>query len=375
MQIAVIGGGIGGLALANGLHNQGIKVHVYEKASSFKPLGAGIGLGSNAVLALEEIGIKQITREGMPLYKQVFLDKNFDVMNTIDFSLLKRRFGEETITIQRSDLHNALREQLDPDYLHFNHEVTDFESHPDHITLTFSNGLSKTVDYVIAADGIHSVFRQKLFPKHKIRYANYTCWRGITKNKGDVELNTSHEAWSDKGRFGWAPLKNNEVYWFGCVNAPEADQYLQSKNKDEVALLFEHFSPVIKRLVQETDPDYFLHHDIYDIEPLDRFYKNRVILLGDAAHATTPNMGQGAGQSIEDAHALTYAIKHNQTMNQALVDYNKARVKKARKVIELSRQIGQAAQWDKPLLTYFRDTVFPFVPKSLLFWRLTFLFK
>ncbi len=137
MQIAVIGGGIGGLAVANGLHNQGIKVDVYEKASSFKPLGAGIGLGSNAVLALEEIGIEHITSEGMPLHQQIFLDRHFNIMNTIDFSLLKTRFGEETITIQRGDLHRALKEQLDSHFLHFDHEVVDFRSDKEKVEIIF----------------------------------------------------------------------------------------------------------------------------------------------------------------------------------------------------------------------------------------------
>src|SRR5699024_12549579 len=102
---------------------------------------------------------------------------------------------------------------------------------------------------------------------------------------------------------------------------------------------------------------------------------NPIGVSGDAADATTPNMEQGAGQSIKDTYELMIALKSERTVEKAFSHYDNRRVKKTKKVIKLSRQIGLAAQWDKPLLVTFRDTVFPFVPKSLLFWRLTFLFK
>src|SRR5699024_10790350 len=227
------------------------------------------------------------------LKEQRFLNGNFDVMNTIDFSLLKKRFGEENITIQRADLHEALFSAVNPAYFHFNKEVASFEQSNEYVTLTFTDGQKKTFDYVIAADGIHSIFRQTFIPASKPRYAVYTCWRGITKNKGDVSLHLSSEAWSKRGRFGWAPLYNGDVYWFACVNSPKNDHYYQSMDKKAVSKQFAHFSPTVERLICETYDDYFLHHDIYDIKPLSTFIYDRICLLGDAAHATTPNMGQG----------------------------------------------------------------------------------
>jgi 2-polyprenyl-6-methoxyphenol hydroxylase-like FAD-dependent oxidoreductase len=159
------------------------------------------------------------------------------------------------------------------------------------------------------------------------------------------------------------------------VNAKENDLSYKQLDKTVVAKQFAHFSPSVERLISETDDNYFLHHDIYDIEPLQTFIHGRVCLLGDAAHATTPNMGQGAGQSIEDAYVLMKALQNEPTIADAFRQYDVQRVVKTTKVIELSRQIGAAAQWDNPFLIAFRNTVFPLVPKSLLFWRLTFLFK
>lgn len=376
MNIAIIGGGIGGLATAAALHNVGIKAHVYEQTDTFKPLGAGIGIGSNAMLALKQIGVADhIIKAGMPLEEQRFLNSKLEVMNSIDFSLLKKRFGEETIAIQRTDLHQALFQCIETAYIHFNHRVVNVSQTKSEVILTFCNKKVKAFDYVIAADGIHSLFRQTLIPNSEPRFANYTCWRGISMNKGDVPLHISSEAWSKYGRFGWAPLANGDVYWFGCVNSQPDDEYYQSLNKHGVAKLFSHYPAPIERLILETDGASFLHHDLYDIKPLPSFVYGRILLLGDAAHATTPNMGQGAGQAIEDAYELMIAFKQETSMSNVFARYDARRVKKTKKVINLSRQIGWAAQWDEPVLISLRNNVFPLIPPSLLFRRLTFLFE
>src|SRR5699024_12613580 len=102
MEIVIIGGGIGGLATAVGLHKIGIKAHVYEQASNFKLLGIGIGIGSNAMLALNKLGVgEDVLKNGMSLHEQRCLDGNSNVMNTIAFTLIKKKFGEENIAIER----------------------------------------------------------------------------------------------------------------------------------------------------------------------------------------------------------------------------------------------------------------------------------
>lgn len=375
MNIAIIGGGIGGFSTAIGLQKTGLNVHIYEQAKSFTPLGAGIGVGSNVMYALQHLGVgKKIIQSGMPLKEQRFFNGELNLMNKIDFSLLKKRYGEETITIERSNLHHALHTAIDPSNISFNMEVISFKQTNEKVTLYFANGQKKSYDYVIAADGIHSLFRQSLIPKSRPRYAGYTCWRGITKNNGDVEPHISSEAWSKNGRFGWAPLADGNVYWFACLNAPKNDQYYRSLDKSGISHQFQHFGPAIERLIRETKDQFLLHHDIYDIKPLRTFVYDRICLLGDAAHATTPNMGQGAGQAIEDAFTLTNTIKNISSIKNAFAQYNELRIKKANKVIKLSRQIGQIAQWDHSFLVQMRDTLFPYVPRSFLFWRLTFLF-
>ncbi|HLQ83554.1 MAG TPA: FAD-dependent monooxygenase [Pseudogracilibacillus sp.] len=376
MEVAIVGGGIGGLTTAIGLHKIGIKAHIYEQAPYFKPLGTGIGIGSNAMLALNELGVAHdILKSGMPLHDQQFLNANGKVMNTIDFRLLKNKFGEENIAIERSDLHQALFDAINPEYIHFNKKMTHFNQTKTDVTIHFNDQTSVKADYVIAADGIHSIFRQTLLPNSTPRYAGYTCWRGIAKIQNDVESHISSEAWSKDGRFGWAPLYNGYAYWFACINISKNDEYFKSLDQAAVAKQFSHYPKLVNRLINDTPDEYFLHHDIYDIKPLNNFIFNRICLLGDAAHATTPNMGQGAGQSIEDAYELMIALQETASIKEAFKQYNKKRVDKTRKVINLSRQIGWAAQWDNQFLITFRDSLFPLIPNTLLFKRLTFLFK
>src|SRR5699024_2067964 len=136
---------------------------------------------------------------------------------------------------------------------------------------------------------------------------------------------------------------NNEVYWFACVNAPEQDEYLASLEPSGVAKLFQHFPAPLGRPIRDVQPNSFLHHDIYDIKPLSTFVYQRIVLLGDAAHATCPSMGQAAGQAIEHAYWLTNAFVQSKTMEKAFNTYNKKRVNNTRTVIPRSRQIGKAA--------------------------------
>src|SRR5699024_9479618 len=134
--------------------------------------------------------------------------------------------------------------------------------------------------------------------------------------------------------------------------------------------LFQHFPAPVGRLIRDVQPNSFLHHDIYDIKPLSTFVYQRVVLLGDAAHATSPNLGQGAGQAIDDAYWYTHAFGQSKTMEPAFNTYNKKRVNKPRKVIRPSRRLGKAAQWDNPFLLYLRNTVLPLIPEDVLFSRL-----
>ena len=375
MKIIIIGGGIGGLCTAVALQKQGYSVKVFEAATAFQPVGAGIGIGSNAMQALVKMGIgEKVYAEATTLDTQLFQNIKGETLNSIDFRPIKELYGQENITIQRADLHRTLLDALHNGTVLYNKKCIDVENHGTQVTAFFEDGASLKADLLIAADGIHSPIRQKLIPNSMPRYAGYTCWRGLAKNNERVKPHTSCEIWSTDGRFGFAPLKGGDVYWFACVKAKERDVFYQQLKRNELASLFTQFPDFVSSLIRDTEQKKILHHDVQDIKPLNKFVYGRIVLLGDAAHATTPNMGQGAGQAIEDALVLGNVLGQFKHLNEALDHYEELRVARTGKVIALSRQIGWAAQLSSPPLVVARDFLFPFIPSKLLSRRLNFLF-
>lgn len=376
MRIAIIGGGIGGLCTAYALLKKGVDVEVFEAAHSFKPIGAGIGIGSNAMQDLVDLGIgKEIYADGTILKTQEFYSGNGKLLNTIDFSALQKLYNQSNITIQRADLHRSLFQAIPTHLLHLNKKCIAVNQEGSNCQITFSDGSNVNFDYVIAADGIHSPIRQQLIPNSEPRFAGYMCWRGVAEITDQIEPNTSVEIWDTIGRFGYAPLKDGKVYWFACVNASEKDIFLHELEKEQIAHLFKDFPKQVGKIIQATEQVTILHHDLYDLAPLKRFHFNRILLLGDAAHATTPNMGQGAGQAIEDALTISKMFDLYDSFEDAATAYEQKRMPKTKKVTTLSRQIGSIAQWQNPFLAKARDVAFPFIPSSLLLKRLKFLFS
>lgn len=376
MNIAVIGGGIGGLCTAYALQQHGFDVSVYEATASFKPIGAGIGIGSNAMQALVELGIgEDIYLNSTYLTTQLFFDQRGKQLNSIDFSALQKLYNQSNITIQRANLHETLYNSVDKNKLFLNKRCVSIEQKTNQCTIYFADGTSTTADYIVAADGIHSPIRKQYMPDAQPRYAGYMCWRGVAEAHPLVKPHTSVEVWGTAGRIGYAPLKDGKIYWFACVNSVENNSFLHQLKKEQIALLFKDYPQEIAEIILSTADCDILHHDLYDLKPLKTFHFNHVLLLGDAAHATTPNMGQGAGQAIEDALILSKALKETQDWRQAAIQYDRIRLPKTRKVTNLSRQIGVAAQWSNPILAKSRDFAFPFIPTSLLLKRLKFLFK
>ena len=375
MRVIIIGGGIGGLTAAVALHKQHAEVLVYEAASEFKPLGAGIGLGANAMQDLKAIGIgADIFAQGTPIHTQIFKDATGKILNTIDFAKFKAQYGHENIAIHRADLHQTLLDALPRHTVRFGKRCVHVSEHHDGVVAVFNDGTSVKGDLVIAADGIHSNLRKQFYPTADPRFAGYTCWRGLTTNDGLVEAGVSCELWARKGRFGYAPMQDGQVYWFACVNTKPDNAFYAELTNEQLAYQFRNFPQEVGALIAKTEQAQTLHHDIYDIKPINRFVFGRTVLLGDAAHATTPNMGQGAGQAIEDAITLAKNLAQY-SRKEALQRYEKQRVAHTKKVVRLSRQIGWAAQWSSPFATTFRDKVFPHIPSSLLYKRLQFLFK
>ncbi|MDT3995837.1 FAD-dependent monooxygenase, partial [Mammaliicoccus fleurettii] len=321
MKIAVIGAGIGGLTAAGLLCQTGHDVSVYEKRNSLDQVGAGLGIGSNVLKALKQYKMAYaIEQEGASLRK-IEIRSDLDVFLN---SLIMNQDEHENITIHRNVLHEILKTYVPSDRIYLNHELKEFKQTADTVRLYFENGVEEQFDLVIAADGIHSKVRTNIYPKAIPKYAGYTCFRGVVNENLDIEQEVALEYWGHKGRFGIVPLKDNELYWFCTMNAKENDLKFKSFEKPHLQAYFNQFPNEVRKVLDAQEELGILQHDMYDLAPLKSFISGRVVLIGDAAHATTPNMGQGAGQSIEDAVTLTNLI-NDRDIESALKRYDKLR--------------------------------------------------
>jgi 2-polyprenyl-6-methoxyphenol hydroxylase-like FAD-dependent oxidoreductase len=366
-KFAIVGGGIGGLTLAIALQKKGFQVTVFENAPEIKPLGAGLALAANAVKALTEIGISdEVLKAGKILRYLRIKDTRGKVLSETNSEEISRKFGiVNNFTIHRADLHRVLISQLNPGTLKLGKGCLDFTSDAAGITLQFDDGTTAEADCLIACDGIHSPIRKKLIPTSYPRYAGYTCWRAVIDTApASVDMAETSETWGPGCRFGIVPLSDNRLYWFACINAKEKDPGMRSMRISDLQQHFRDFHSPVGEILAQTPDHKLIWSDIIDIKPLQQFAFGKVVLLGDAAHATTPNMGQGACMAIEDAAILANCIENYSTPEEAFVQYERKRIDRTTAIVKNSWNIGRIAQLENSVLIKLRNTLIRATPAS-----------
>ena len=364
-SFAIVGGGIAGLTTTLALNRIGLQATVFESAPRIQPLGAGLALAANAMQAFQRLGIAdEVIQQGRQLDAFTILDKRGNVVMRTDSRSLSERYGISNFTIHRAALHRVLLHQLPPSSIQTGKRAVRVDQQPDGVTLLFDDGTRHQTDYLLVADGIHSTIRRQLLPDSAPRYAGYTCWRAVVNWPGNP-LREATETWGSQGRVGIVPLAANQVYWFACVNAPAQSQPMRQLTSQNLADRFNGYHPPIPDLLARTPDESLLWNDILDLKPLNRYAFGRILLLGDAAHATTPNMGQGACQAIEDAVVLANELTRTNAPEEAFAAFERRRLARTQYVTNTSWRIGQMAQLTNPLLIRLRNGLFRRLPSRL----------
>lgn len=362
LQYTIIGGGIAGLTAAIALKRIGITAHVFEASDVIKPVGAGLGLGINAMKALQAIGIEEdVARIGHPLKSFSILDERGEKISHATFNGTDGRYG---VSVHRAELHAVLMSKLDPAAVHTGKRLAKIETYNNWSVVHFDDGSAVVTDYLIVADGVHSKARQQLLPGSAPRFAGQTCWRGVVEHP-DVGNWSPSETWGIDGRFGIVPLTGNRVYWFAVMNAKRSDPRLAAFQADDLLSVFAGYHPVIADILTRSHGMKLIHGDVLDLKPISRFAYGRTVLIGDAAHATTPNLAQGACQAIEDAVVLANCLKHTEDVERGFRDFEKKRLKRTHWVVNTSWKVGKVAQLDHPMLVGLRNAAFRMMPESV----------
>lgn len=359
----VVGGGIGGLATARALLRQGWTVTVLEQASAFGAVGAGIVLAPNAVRAMEWLGLGEQLRARSTAHGAAGIraaSGRWLLRTRVED--LQRRFGAPASALHRADLHQLLLDACTGATLRTGHQVTSVSHGQDAATVRFDgpDGPSTaTAEIVVAADGVHSRSRATLFPDHPgPTYAGYRTWRGLLPGQAATAIT---ETWGRGRRFGIAPLADGQVYWYATASQPSGSP--AEDGLADLAAAYRGWHAPIPQVLAATPPQALLRHDIYHLQtPLHRFVAGRVALLGDAAHALTPDLGQGACLALEDAVTLAVAIGGQADVAAALAAYDQARRPRTQRLVRASWTAGRIAQWRNPLAAGLRDTLARLLP-------------
>lgn len=374
MKVLVSGGGIAGLTTAIALQKKGFETEVFEASPEIKPVGAGIVLGANAVKVVRLLGMyTDLVRLGRQMKHGFVLDQKGKLISETGNVLLADGEKPPTFTIHRADLHAMLLQHY-TGKVHTGSRGISFTETENKIQLKLENGETIEGDFLVGADGIHSPLRNQVLPASKERYCGLGCWRGVTHAIPEgVNPDEFSETWGIHGRFGIVPIGGNRIYWFATVPAPRNDQRLRGFSLEEIKKHYESYHPNVKRVLEATDASKTIYSDLIDLEPIGGFSFGRMALAGDAAHATTPNLGQGACQAMEDALVLSHCLNENPAA-EGLRRYSEIRLPRTTKVVNRSWNFGRIAENRSPFWSVVRNAMIRMVPGSASEKQIRFLF-
>ncbi|MEU3984465.1 FAD-dependent monooxygenase [Streptomyces sp. NPDC026672] len=355
MKVGIVGAGIAGLATAVAFARLGAEVIVYERPDA-TTAGAGISLFSNGLRALDAIGLGEAVRAlGAP--------PNIPLgLRTPRGHWLVRpspAAGPEFGVIHRGDLRDILSAAA-PD-VQFS-PVVAVHSTATTATVSLDSGATQTFDLVVGAEGVGSGIRRSWPDDPGIRYAGYTAWRGITKVAFDVPA--AGETYGRGERFGIVPMNDGRIYWYATVSTPA--NWSAADEKAELVRRFAGWHDPIPALLDATDSRAVLRNDIITLAaPLARFTRGRVVLVGDAAHAMTPDLGQGGNQALEDAITLAAFAGREHNLDAALGLYDETRRERTAAIARRSWQMGKIAQVHSRPAVGFRNALIWLTPAAV----------
>lgn len=368
----VVGGGIGGLTAAVALRQVGWRVTVLERAARFGEIGAGITLMSNGLRCLDAIGLGDAVRgSGLPMLALGMRTPAGRWLSRIDGdgADLEARIGTTAVVIHRAELHRILRAALPAASLLAGVATTGIIGgadggpaevrfrHQDHDAVLHA-------DLVVGADGVHSWIRSRRWPDAPAAvYSGSTTWRAIT-TPSSAAVSEMSLSWGQGTEFGVMPMVDGRIYWYAAANAGEAQR--SPGELRELRGRFGSWHEPIPSVLAHTSPQAVLRHDIYRLPKLDSYYRGSVVLLGDAAHAMTPNLGQGGGQALEDAIALAAAVGRASDVTTALSRYDHERRARTQAMSRAAtRQLRFGQQLRSPIAVAVRNTAVALTPNHI----------
>ena len=351
--ILIAGGGIGGLSAAIALRRAGFEAQVFERAPELGEVGAGISLWPNATRQLRRWGVlDEVVRSG-------FVFRDGFIRTPAGGVLSRMQFGGHDapcVLIHRAALHAALLAQLPAWALHTGAVLERFDDDGEMVRARFSGVGEVAGAALVGADGLRSTVRRLLLDDGEPVYRGYPVWRGVAEGVADLPgADRLTETMGAGRRFGTVPIGGGRVAWWAAANEPRATDDGPEGARAKMRRMFGGWHSPIPRLLEATPADAILKNDTFDRPARRGWSRGRVTLLGDAAHPTTPNMGQGGCMAIEDAAVLAASLARTPDLSAALRDFVRRRF----------RRFGRLGQLERPSAVRLRDALLRLSPAAL----------
>ena len=343
MEIAIIGAGMGGLTTGIALKKFGHQVTIYEQAEHILPMGAAISLWSNGVKCLNYLGLTdQIAKLGGQMDHLAYMDGlTGQVMTQFSLHPLIAEVGQRPYPVSRSDLQNMLMDEFGRDNIHLGKKMLSFREANDVVTVQFADGTQVQSELLVGADGTHSSTRAYVLGEQvERRYAGYVNWNGLVEISEEYAPADQWTTYVGEGkRVSLMPVADHRFYFFFDVPLAVG---LENNRGHYKSLLKEYFAgwcPQVQKLIDHINEQKTNRVEIHDIEPFAQYYKGRVVIVGDAAHSTTPDIGQGGCQAMEDAIYLSRALQINTLgLEDSLKRYQNKRNERANELVLRARK-------------------------------------
>lgn len=343
MEITIIGAGMGGLTAGIALKKFGHTVTIYEQTEQILAVGAAISLWSNGVKCLNYLGLTdEVAKLGGQMDHLAYID-GLTGEHMTQFSLMPLigEVGQRPYPVSRADLQNMLMDEFGRDDIHLGKKMVALEQVDQHIKVQFADGSEVTTALLIGADGTHSLTRQYVLGEQvERRYAGYVNWNGLVEISDNLAQADQWTTFVGEGkRVSLMPVADQRFYFFFDVPLPVGLENSKAQYKILFKQYFKDWCQPVQNLIEAIDEQKTNRVEIHDIEPFTQFYKGRVVIMGDAAHSTTPDIGQGGCQAMEDAIYLARALQINTLgVEDALKRYQNKRNERANELVLRARK-------------------------------------